>query len=153
VTLAQLPVGLCFTPETGVGWSVSRSDIGLVSGGSGPVTRSSRSVAGGPRRVVQLPVRYVIVVTLMIFRVGLAAGRPELFRPPWRVRTGPSGPPARGHATVTKNFSEPGFESSAGWELHPTCAVLIRLPGTGRPGGAGDGPEAPGRFDGVLIAV
>jgi hypothetical protein len=83
VTLAQLPVrlplGLSFTLEAGAGWSVSRCDIGLVSGRGGRVTRSSRSVAGGPWRAAQLPVRYVIVVTLTIFWARLAARKPGLF--------------------------------------------------------------------------
>jgi hypothetical protein len=74
VTLAQLPVRptvrLPFAPEAGLGWTVSRSDIGLVSGGAGRVTRSSLSVGAGPGRASQLPVRYVIVVTLTIFWLG-----------------------------------------------------------------------------------
>ena len=157
MTLARLPVRLPvrppFAPEAGVGWTVSRSDIGLVSAGNGRVTRSSLSVGAGQGRASRLPVRYVIVVTLMIFWPGPAARKPELSRPSRETRTGPSGPRSEGHATVTKNFSEPGFESSAGRELHPTCAVPIRLPGPGRRGDVWEGLGALGRFDGVLIAV
>jgi hypothetical protein len=157
VTLAQLPVRLpvrlSFAPEAGVGWAVSRSDIGLVSGGPGPVTRSSLSVDAGPGRALRLPVRYVIVVTLTIFWLGRRRGSQNFSRPSRGTRTGPSGPRSGDHAAVTKNFSEPGFESSAGRELHPTCAGPIRLAGPGRRGDVWEGLGALGRFDGVLIAV
>ena len=153
MTLAQLPVGLCFTPQTGIGWSVSRSDIGLVSARAGPVTRSSLAVVAGHGQVVPATGRHVIVVTSGDLLVELAGvGQKSSGRLPGS-RTGPPEPRAGGRETVTKNFLRVGFESRAGRENHLTCVVPNRVPGPGRCGAHRDRPGGPGRFDGVLIAV
>lgn len=131
----------------------SRSDIGLVSGPDGGVTRSLRAVVTGRSESSAPPVWHVIVITFDDLLGELAACGAGSFWPAPEARGGPPRARTGGRPTVTKNFSGPGFESSAGRELHPTCAVPIRVSGTDGGEGGRDLPGTPVRFDGVLIAV
>ena len=139
-----------------VGWRrdcLSRSDIGLVSARPGASqdhrSRWSRAAARLSRRLVW----YVIVVTSDDLLAELAACGAELFWPAPGPPDRAARPRTRGRATVMKNFSGAGFEALTGREHHPTCVVPDRVAGPGRRAGRRDGPGAPGRFDGVLIAV
>lgn len=112
-----------------------------------------RAVVTGRGEGSVSPIWHVIVITFDDLLGELAACGAESFRPAPGARGGPPRARAGGRPTVTKNFSGPGFESVDGRELHPTCAVPIRVSGTDRGEGGQEGPGAPVRFDGVLIAV
>jgi hypothetical protein len=139
--------------RAGAGDCLSRSDIGLVSARAG-ASQDHRSLwSRATARPSRCLVRYVIVVTSDDLRVEPAACGPELSGPLPDPLIGRPGPCTGGRATVTKNFSGAGFEALAGREHHPTCVVPDRESGPGRRAGRRDGLGAPGRFDGVLIAV